>query len=95
MLLQFRTFLESVPLISNVAILLVIVFFVYTVLAVQMFGLVMPSDQEMNDLMNFQSFGRAWWTLFVLSTGEHWNACVTTPAAPKCLLAPWLTDVPG
>ena len=87
-LLQFRTFLESVPLISNVAILLTIVFFVYTVLAVQMFGLVAPSDQEMNDLMNFQNFGRAWWTLFVLSTGEHWNACVATPEAPQtpCLL---------
>jgi hypothetical protein len=48
------------------------------VLAVQMFGLVQPGDGEMNSVMNFTNFGRAWWTLFVLSTGEHWNACVSS-----------------
>lgn len=64
-------------MVGNVGILLAIVFFTYAVLAVQMFGLVQPSDGEMNNVMNFTSFGRAWWTLFVLSTGEHWNACVT------------------
>ena len=80
--LQFRTFLEAMPMVSNVGILLAIVFFTYSVLAVQMFGLVQPSDGEMSSVMNFTDFGRAWWTLFVLSTGEHWNAYV-----PALLLA--------
>jgi hypothetical protein len=65
-------------MVGNVGILLAIVFFTYTVLAVQMFGLVQPGDGEMNSVMNFTNFGRAWWTLFVLSTGEHWNACVSS-----------------
>ena len=72
--LIFQTVIEALPFMGSVAILLTIVFFVYSVLAVQLFGLVQPGDGEMNDLMNFTSFPRAWWTLFVAATGEHWNA---------------------
>jgi Ca2+-binding EF-hand superfamily protein len=75
--LIFQTVLEALPLMGNVGILLMVVFFVYTVLAVQFFGLVEPPPQDnggMNELLNFKSFPRAWWTLFVASTGEHWNA---------------------
>eukprot|EP01049_Picozoa_sp_SAG25_P006755 SAG25_NODE_523_length_7209_cov_880.305204_4_plen_54_part_00 len=50
------------------------VFFMYDVLAVQLFSGIPYTDGEMNEFMNFQNFGRAFFTLFVLATGEHWNA---------------------
>ena len=61
------------------------VFFMYAVLAVQLFSQVSHAqgcrtmcgdekDGEMNGFMNFDTFGRAFFTLFVLATGEHWNA---------------------
>lgn len=74
--MQFHTFIEALPVLGNVGILMATVFFMYAVLAVQLLSPVQPSDQEMNDFMNFESFGRAVFTLFVLATGEHWNACV-------------------
>ena len=55
-----------------------------------MFGLVQPSDNEMNEVMNFTNFGRAWWTLFVLSTGEHWNAMMHELMTAELAPDPWL-----
>jgi hypothetical protein len=89
--LIFRTFLEAMPMVGNVGMLLAIVFFTYSVLAVQMFGLVQPSGGEMNEVMNFTSFGRAWWTLFVLSTGEHWNAVMHELMSAELAPDRWLT----
>lgn len=90
--LIFRTFLEAMPMVGNVGMLLAIVFFSYSVLAVQLFGLVQPSGDEMNGVMNFTSFGRAWWTLFVLSTGEHWNAVMHELMKAELGPDPWLTQ---
>jgi hypothetical protein len=59
---------------GNVGILMATVFFMYDVLAVQLFSGIPYTDGEMNEFMNFQNFGRAFFTLFVLATGEHWNA---------------------
>jgi Ca2+-binding EF-hand superfamily protein len=72
--LIFRTFVDAMPLLGTVTLLIVLIMFCYTTLCVQLFGLVEPSGGEMDDLMNFRDFWRAWFTLCVLSTGEHWNA---------------------
>ena len=82
---QFHTFIEALPVLGNVGVLMATVFFMYAVLGMQLFSQVEHAgfcrtmcgnqkDGEMNEFMNFDTFGRSFFTLFVLSTGEHWNA---------------------
>ena len=52
-------------MLGNVGILMATVFFMYDVLAVQLFsGINYTADGEMNEFMNFQNFGRTFFTLF-------------------------------
>jgi hypothetical protein len=78
----FHTFIEALPVLINVGIMMGAVFFMYDVLAVNIFSPVTPTGcrtpgectEEMTEFMNFEDFWSSWFTLFVLSTGEHWNA---------------------
>jgi Ca2+-binding EF-hand superfamily protein len=78
----FHTFIEALPVLLNVGIMMAAVFFMYDVLAVNIFSPVTPTGcrtpgectEEMTEYMNFEDFWAAWFTLFVLATGEHWNA---------------------
>jgi len=87
----FHTFLEALPVLTNVGLLLFMVFFIYAVLAVQIFSAVKPSGEEMEEWMCFNTFGQTFFTLFVLSTGEHWNAIMhevmDSPDGPGELIA--------
>ncbi len=78
----FHTFIEALPVLINVGIMMAAVFFMYDVLAVNIFSPVTPTGcrtpgectEEMTEFMNFEDFWSTWFTLFVLATGEHWNA---------------------
>lgn len=78
----FHTFIEALPVLINVGIMMTAVFFMYDVLAVNIFSSVTPTgcrtpgecEDEMTEYMNFEDFWSTWFTLFVLATGEHWNA---------------------
>jgi Ca2+-binding EF-hand superfamily protein len=78
----FHTFIEAMPVLINVGIMMGAVFFMYDVLAVNLFSPVTPTGcrtpgectEEMTEYMNFEDFWSTWFTLFVLATGEHWNA---------------------
>ena len=52
---------------------------------------VKPSGEEMEEWMCFNTFGQTFFTLFVLSTGEHWNAIMhevmDSPDGPGELIA--------
>ena len=53
--------------------------------------MVKPSGEEMEEWMCFNTFGQTFFTLFVLSTGEHWNAIMhevmDSPDGPGELIA--------
>ncbi|XP_072402636.1 muscle calcium channel subunit alpha-1 isoform X6 [Diabrotica undecimpunctata] len=85
------TFLKSFQALPYVALLIVMLFFIYAVIGMQMFGkiesndMVTPTSISRNN--NFGSFFQAVLVLFRSATGESWQEimmdCADTPAA-KC-----------
>jgi len=71
-----ETLIYTLPSLANVAALLVIILFIFTVLGMAFFG-----DQQYNqppfelytEHANFRTFRNGFFTLFRMSTGESWN----------------------
>merc|ERR1712128_384691 len=82
------TFLKSFQALPWVALLIALIFFIYGVVGMQIFGrIAMDDDTNIHRNNNFQSFG---WTLLLLfrsSTGEAWQeimlSCIKSPDV-KC-----------
>uniref|UniRef100_A0A673HNE4 Voltage-dependent L-type calcium channel subunit alpha n=1 Tax=Sinocyclocheilus rhinocerous TaxID=307959 RepID=A0A673HNE4_9TELE len=73
------TFIKSFQALPHVALLIVMLFFIYAVIGMQMFGKVALVDgTEINRNNNFQTFPQAVLVLFRVATGEQW---------PKIMLA--------
>ena len=92
-----QTIMFSIPSLSNVIMLLMLVFFMFSILGNFMFWQVTRGD-TIDDLKNFTKFDNAFLLLFALSTGEDWNAimfdCSRTEAdgcikGETCGLAPY------
>ncbi|CAH0562347.1 unnamed protein product [Brassicogethes aeneus] len=85
------TFLKSFQALPYVALLIVMLFFIYAVIGMQMFGKIESTDPESDSSItrnnNFGSFFQAVLVLFRSATGEAWQEimmdCADTPAA-KC-----------
>merc|ERR1711988_2094361 len=80
-----KTFTATLPSLGHVGFLLMIFFFMYAVLATQLWWN-LKRGELVNDYNNFSSFGASLYALFRLSTGENWNGimheCMTEP--PDC-----------
>uniref|UniRef100_A0A672P9U1 Voltage-dependent L-type calcium channel subunit alpha n=1 Tax=Sinocyclocheilus grahami TaxID=75366 RepID=A0A672P9U1_SINGR len=73
------TFIKSFQALPHVGLLIVMLFFIYAVIGMQMFGKVALVDgTEINRNNNFQTFPQAVLVLFRVATGEQW---------PKIMLA--------
>ncbi|XP_051508518.1 calcium channel, voltage-dependent, L type, alpha 1S subunit, b [Myxocyprinus asiaticus] len=73
------TFIKSFQALPHVALLIVMLFFIYAVIGMQMFGKIALVDgTEINRNNNFQTFPQAVLLLFRVATGEQW---------PKIMLA--------
>ena len=68
----FTTIIVSLPSLYNIGLLLFLLFFIYSVMAVQIFGKVAYGDDYTNRA-NFRNFGNSMVALFRFSTGENWN----------------------
>ncbi|XP_050519467.1 muscle calcium channel subunit alpha-1 isoform X6 [Diabrotica virgifera virgifera] len=85
------TFLKSFQALPYVALLIVMLFFIYAVIGMQMFGKIESNNVESSSSItrnnNFGSFFQAVLVLFRSATGEAWQEimmdCADTPAA-KC-----------
>ncbi|XP_022081221.1 voltage-dependent L-type calcium channel subunit alpha-1D-like [Acanthaster planci] len=82
------TFIKSFQALPYVALLIVMLFFVYAVIGMQLFGkIALTTDGPINRNNNFQSFVAALLVLFRSATGEAWQqimlACASSPEA-KC-----------
>ncbi|KAK3278430.1 hypothetical protein CYMTET_13629 [Cymbomonas tetramitiformis] len=88
MLLQ--TFLHSLPSLYNVGALLFLVFYVYTLLGVHLFGDMDRSD-AITDRTNFESFGHALFLLFRCCLGENWNAIFHKCRSHSWVAVPYFT----
>ena len=67
-------------MLANVGGLTLLVFFVYAVLGVSLFGALSSNQTHLNRHSNFNDFGSAMLTLLRVGTGEDW-----TCAAPRLI----------
>lgn len=76
----FNTLVLTLPSLANVSGILLLFFFIYAIIGLQLFATVKNGDY-IGDYMNFRSFGMSLLTLFRCSTGEVWNLimydCIT------------------
>jgi len=78
--------ISSIPGFVNVAALLVLVYFIYAVLGVQLFSTI-EGNSQITPMANFRSLSMALIMLFKISTGDNWNNFVheVTTRAPGCV----------
>ncbi|UJR22467.1 hypothetical protein I4U23_025525 [Adineta vaga] len=68
------TFIKSFQALPYVALLIAMLFFIYAVIGMQMFGkIAMDEDTEINNNNNFQTFFNSLLVLFRSATGEAWQ----------------------
>ena len=68
----FNTMVSVAPGMSNIGSLLLLLFFIYAVCGVQLYGTI-AFQGELNEQNNFRSIGQAMLLLLRFSTGENWN----------------------
>lgn len=70
----FATFINSLKPLTTFGGLLLLIFYMYTIAGVILFGEVKREDNDkLNDRLNFESFGNGALTLFVISTADSWT----------------------
>ena len=94
-----NTIMRVIPGIANIAALMILLFYVYAVCGVQLYGTI-QFQGDLNEQANFRSVGNAMVLLLRFSTGENWNGfmwslleerhtCESNPiydeASPWCL----------
>ncbi|XP_070400944.1 voltage-dependent L-type calcium channel subunit alpha-1D isoform X4 [Nothobranchius furzeri] len=68
------TFVKSLQALPYVGLLIAMIFFIYAVIGMQMFGkIAIDDDTEINRNCNFQTFFMAVLVLFRCATGEQWQ----------------------
>ncbi|XP_033105567.1 voltage-dependent L-type calcium channel subunit alpha-1D-like [Anneissia japonica] len=79
------TFIKSFQALPYVALLIVMLFFIYAVIGMQMFGkLAQESGSEINQNNNFKTFPNALLVLFRSATGEAWQDVMLACISSKC-----------
>lgn len=68
----FLAIVQALPTIMNVGAVLFLLFFIYAVLGMNLFGRV-KRGEFVDDRTNFETFGVALLTVFRMTTGESWN----------------------
>eukprot|EP00003_Mantamonas_plastica_P025079 TRINITY_DN4832_c2_g1_i1.p1 TRINITY_DN4832_c2_g1~~TRINITY_DN4832_c2_g1_i1.p1 ORF type:complete len:652 (-),score=247.12 TRINITY_DN4832_c2_g1_i1:68-2023(-) len=80
-----RTLYIAIPSLGNIGALLTLLFFVYAVLGMNLFGTI-KRQENLTRHANFERFGLSMLILFRISTGEGWNGimrdCMVQP--PDC-----------
>lgn len=70
----FDVFFRSLPILLNIFGLTALVFFMYAVLGMNLFGAVNANQENLNRQANFSSFGVAMLLLLRVATGDDWTA---------------------
>ena len=75
----FKTFIVSLKPLANIGSLLLLILYMYAIAGVILFGQVMRNG-PLDESLNFESFGSATLTLFIITTTDGW-----TDIARACL----------
>eukprot|EP01061_Rhynchopus_euleeides_P016512 TRINITY_DN27829_c0_g1_i1.p1 TRINITY_DN27829_c0_g1~~TRINITY_DN27829_c0_g1_i1.p1 ORF type:complete len:2107 (+),score=785.44 TRINITY_DN27829_c0_g1_i1:334-6321(+) len=65
------TMMSALPSLMNIAVLLLVIFFIFGVFGVDLFGRI-PTSEEINKFSNFENLYHALVTLYQVSTTETW-----------------------
>ncbi|CAH3140850.1 unnamed protein product [Porites lobata] len=76
----------SLPALFNIGTLLFLVIFIYAIIGMSAFGRVKKEGNNLDDIVNFETFGNSMMLLFRLSTGSGWNDVVSSLSIqpPNC-----------
>ncbi|XP_075248147.1 voltage-dependent calcium channel type A subunit alpha-1-like isoform X4 [Convolutriloba macropyga] len=78
------TFIQSFKALPYVCLLIVMLFFIYAIIGMQLFGnIALDSASQITRNNNFRNFGAAWLVLFRCSTGESWQLIMLSCAYPQ------------
>ncbi|XP_055313578.1 muscle calcium channel subunit alpha-1 isoform X5 [Sitodiplosis mosellana] len=77
------TFIKSFQALPYVALLIVMLFFIYAVIGMQLFGKIKLDDEIITRNNNFQSFPQAVLVLFRSATGEAWQEIMMACASDE------------
>jgi len=82
---MFNTLVLALPALINISSLLLLLFFIYAVMGVQLFAKVKMDGNQLalDEHANFQTFGMAMLTLLRCATGEFWNGLMYDFAVSK------------
>ena len=85
----FNTLIVSLPSIVNIGTLILLLFFIYAVIGMQLFSFI-PNNEEVDEHANFRSFTSSMFLLLRFSTGENWNGFMRSiiPSSPGCVKYP-------
>ena len=67
-----QTIMFSIPALVNVFMLLMLIFFMFSIMGVFSFGTIKEGD-VLDDLKSFNNFQDSFLLLFAITTGEDWN----------------------
>jgi len=76
------TLVYILPSLGNIGSLIFLLFFIYAVLGMNLFSGVMYRE-EINENVNFRSFGGALMVLMRCATGEDWNLIMSELASQE------------
>ena len=83
----FVTLLEATPAMASLGLLLMLLIFMFAIIGMSQFSLVdLDGAAEMNNHVNFQTFGASFLTLIRCSTGEAWNSIMFDSSQPRSIL---------
>jgi len=74
----FNTIIAVIPTILNVGGLLLLLFFIYASVGVELYAIIGFNGNGLSEQSNFRSIGNAMQFLMKISTGEGWNALMYT-----------------
>lgn len=82
-----ETLWYSLPSLVNISIFMLLIYFVYSVLGVQLFALVEPGEFLDDKFINFYSFLSSMQLMFIFTTNEDWSRAMadTMRRPPYCL----------
>ena len=92
----FVTFLFSLPSLVNVGAILFLMVYVYAVIGMNLFGdVILHSNFELLQNVNFQTFPKAFLLMFRLSTGSGWDVILQALSLPPPFCDPNYNGLPG
>ncbi|XP_022247944.1 muscle calcium channel subunit alpha-1-like isoform X2 [Limulus polyphemus] len=90
------TFIKSVQALPYVGLLIVMLFFIYAVIGMQVFGkIALDSDSAIHRNNNFQTFPQAILVLFRSATGEAWQDIMMSCSNKPTVICDSRSNTPG